>query len=813
MTGKISQLHPLTPKDVTPRQVVSYEISTLFGLPTLERYNPDLLASRKGLRIYAQMMEDEQVKAVVTFRLASIIARGYEFKFDADTQLSEDEQARRIRLFQRNLRAMRGSFSDALLTVLRGHVFGFSLTEKVYDNFKFDGRPANGIVQLLAREPAWFRFFTDKYGTLVRCEQWISNEKIEVELAKFIHYVRAPAEDRYYGQSDLRAAYRPWYIKDVVLKLYGTYLERFAGGFAYAELPDDSMLGTGNPEYVKLQDALSDMRNLASLILPPGVKLNVFQPSNSGEYREALTYLDLAIAKSVLVPNLLGLSHTGQTGAFSQSQTQLEAYFMTTAADGTRLEDTLNEQLFKDLGDLNFGDGEYPQFRFKPASVEHVKWIVKQWQELVAGGSVMTTEADENHLRELLDMPARTEADSLLKEEQMELDEQRMEAEARLAPKPAAQSFTLEQLDTRLNQRDAVMFARIDSQAAQLAYDLRSAVHFHQADHDERSSASDRTGAAAARFQHAHLRSVDPVTFARAAARVDFAVIEHRHELLSTDAAEQLARTAARAVRRLLTPERVTELLDQDVKDIGELKFDSADVGRLKSGFKEALGRAWAAGQESAQRELTKARHPVPATFATLRDNAADFFEANGFRMAANLSDGMRAIVQQELLAAVKQGIRPEHVIGRIYDRLIRKGFLTLTAVEREESRGEVLTHLQSLLEGALDVANVPAYLNTLVRTNTFEALNEARYAAYTDPALGGFVVALEYSAILDDRTTEICRELDGGIWSMGSEVLDKYRPPNHYNCRSLWIPITVTDQWDGVESPAPTVEPQEGFK
>jgi SPP1 gp7 family putative phage head morphogenesis protein len=271
----------------------------------------------------------------------------------------------------------------------------------------------------------------------------------------------------------------------------------------------------------------------------------------------------------------------------------------------------------------------------------------------------------------------------------------------------------------------------------------------------------------------------------------------------------------ARAVRRLLTDEKLRELLDVDTQDIGELKFDGADIGKLKAGFKEALNRAWQAGSDSALREIGKSKQ-MPVSFATLGDKAAEYFEANGFRMASNLTDGMRAIIQQELLRSVKAGeADAADVASRIYDRLIRKGFTTLDAVQREETRAATVEKLEALLADALGTENVPAYLETLVRTNTFEAMNEARFSMFEDPALEGLVVAYEYSAILDDRTTEICSSLDGAIYSDDSDVWNgapRYIPPNHYNCRSLLIPIFSTDQWDGIESAPPSVEPQEGF-
>ena len=55
----------------------------------------------------------------------------------------------------------------------------------------------------------------------------------------------------------------------------------------------------------------------------------------------------------------------------------------------------------------------------------------------------------------------------------------------------------------------------------------------------------------------------------------------------------------------------------------------------------------------------------------------------------------------------------------------------------------------------------------------------------------------MEYSAIMDSRTTEVCSGLDGKIFKMSDPQLDNLRPPNHYNCRSVLVPVTVFDDVD----------------
>lgn len=316
-------------------------------------------------------------------------------------------------------------------------------------------------------------------------------------------------------------------------------------------------------------------------------------------------------------------------------------------------------------------------------------------------------------------------------------------------------------------------------------------------------------------FSRAALRQM----LSRAESRVDFAVVAARATSLEAETTRTVSRFAARAIKRIVAEDRITELMSADADAIGNVRIDATDTGKIKGAFREMLERSWVTGLQQAMDETTKVSKKLYTSearkikFASLRDRSAAFFEANSFRMAGNLTDSMRAVIQRELLQAMKQGKRPEVVAADIYDSLIRKGMTTLEATLSEEERPHVRDLTEELLLDALPTANVPAYLNTLARTNTFEALNEARYAEFTDPAVSDFVLALMYSAILDDRTTVICETLDGSIYTPDNPVWEMYRPPNHYNCRSLLVAVTALDAWDGMESDQPTVEPQEGFK
>ncbi len=60
-------------------------------------------------------------------------------------------------------------------------------------------------------------------------------------------------------------------------------------------------------------------------------------------------------------------------------------------------------------------------------------------------------------------------------------------------------------------------------------------------------------------------------------------------------------------------------------------------------------------------------------------------------------------------------------------------------------------------------------------------------------------VIGVEFSAIMDDRTTDICASRHGLVMRLDDPRLAENTPPLHVNCRSLLIPLTVYDYPDGL--------------
>lgn len=820
-------------KDQAEDIVVTYDNSDIFSPVGAfgRRYNPDELINKRGIHTYAQMLNDEQVKAVCEFKMNAILGRGWEFHYPEDCELEEEERAKRVDIFNCALRKMKGSFHDVLDGVGSGREFGFSISEKIYSTLTFKGKAYKGLNKIVVRNPDSFEFYTDEYGELTKIEQrgQGTGKRIEVDPAKLIHYVHKPKWDVIYGRSDLRAAYRAWYCKDTIIKLWVLYIEKFGGGIVVGKKTAEANISSNTPADIALQNAFKSIQSLKSILLPAGVDCEIHFPTSGSVHKEAVEFFDLAIAKSLLVPNLLGLSHTGQTGAFAQSQTQLEAFYWTLLMDANRLADTINEQLFKDLGDQNWGDGEYPLFRFKKASLDQIKWIVETWQKLVGSSVVINTEEDEKFLRNLMDMPARTE-DSI--ELVSEKEEKKLALEEEVARAGIAQTANANKPDVEAAIANVIREVLAIRDKIEAAANQRGDVIVNNeisapaVEADPPPSDPDKDVHAGAEIHfHGPLINCTSDMARKASSRVAFAVIGKRTEDLSLQSVDEIALIITKAVKKALGNEQeFAALIDDDSTDVAQFDIAATDRGKLKIQYNTIVRRGWQLGSDHARTELHKSKADASVdttlrvTATALREKAASYFDSQAFRMAGDTSDQTKKIIQQELQNGIKFSKPTEEVRANIWNRLVEKGLTKrqiVRGIETEEAVNKALDALwQDTVEGAT------AYLNTLVRTNMFEALNEARYQEFSDPALADFIVGLQYAAVLDSSVTEICYELgtggpdgDGAIYNVDSPLWDTYRPPNHFNCRSILVPITVNDGWDGEESDEPISEPAEGFE
>lgn len=193
-----------------------------------------------------------------------------------------------------------------------------------------------------------------------------------------------------------------------------------------------------------------------------------------------------------------------------------------------------------------------------------------------------------------------------------------------------------------------------------------------------------------------------------------------------------------------------------------------------------------------------------PRTFA--RERSSVF--ANVDRLIREYADtrafAITGLIKEDILQAAK---------NYVTEWVVR----TKSNVPTEEMVQGLLELLSDWLptkDAAGRVVSPAARATVIARTNVSDIFNNTRFQIFTSPQLESWIEAFVYSAILDGRTTELCRTLNGRIFTR--EDVQGFVPPNHFNCRSTLHPVTRLDVgWEEVyvRQQSLTVAPQEGFQ
>ncbi len=381
------------------RGELAWADSLFFGAVPLERWNPDELQARHGNRVYRRMLEDDQIKALLAFKRAAVISRPWSFRLPRDTPAHRQCEA----LFRFVLeQQLQGTFAQALSDLMTSQVHGFSVIEKVYQAVGWQGEEWWGLSGLKLRPAASFTMVMDIHGNLTELVQQQGARRVALPAERFIRHVNKPEVHPHYGESDLKECHRHWWAKGNILQFWNIYLERMASGFIHGRIS-----GPLTPaEHEELKRALRNMTARTSIITPASVELQMVTAQSTDAFERAVAARDKAMARALLVPNLLGFSEQGAVGSYSQSRTQLEAFLYVVNALADSLADTLNEQLFRELALWNFGLEDPPRFMFDPLTDAQKRDLAQAWRDAVAGGTVHPADADERRTRELLRYPA-----------------------------------------------------------------------------------------------------------------------------------------------------------------------------------------------------------------------------------------------------------------------------------------------------------------------------------------------------------------------------------------------------------------------
>lgn len=206
--------------------------------------------------------------------------------------------------------------------------------------------------------------------------------------------------------------------------------------------------------------------------------------------------------------------------------------------------------------------------------------------------------------------------------------------------------------------------------------------------------------------------------------------------------------------------------------------IDSISTKLAEKAIDDMIDRANVSGREHVRDEMKGKHNFAENNNPGVKPAAAiKYLRAKKLQTKTVTSDAARNAVKQAILSSIRSGDGTEETVQRVRDSLE-----PFTGGEDYETE---------------DGEEIPAYrIEAIVRTTTTEAYNQGRLTEMRE--LGELIIpAVQYSAILDERTTEICEGLHGHLFKLNDPELDRFTPPNHISCRSVLIELVLDEDID----------------
>jgi len=329
------------------------------------QHNPDTLVEKKGLSIFDTMKQDSTVKATLFVKKFTRLSTQWFIKPASDSQ----QDVLIAKYYDQQLTQIPGTVIKFLLGMMTCLDYGYSILEENYypiTEGEFAGKI--GLASIKSKKPHDFTFNMDKFNNIESLTQKQGGEDVILPVDKFLISSWMPEWENPYGISDLKAAYIPWWQKDVIMRFQAIWLERYPSPFLIGTYP----AGTDEDTKAKLLEILEDLQIHTEAIKPEGVEIDTVTMDRTGSdiYTKAIDKRDTMIARALLVPELLGFTDKGSTGSYALGKKQFDLFIGILWHLGRMLEEIMHEQLTTPLIRWNFPVNTFPEFQFYPLTEE-----------------------------------------------------------------------------------------------------------------------------------------------------------------------------------------------------------------------------------------------------------------------------------------------------------------------------------------------------------------------------------------------------------------------------------------------------------
>ncbi len=356
--------------------------------------NPDDLVGSKGLAIYDQMVKDSQVQAALTIKYSSVLSRGWALHPPKEKPAGYDEV---MGFCEYALDKLPGSLTDILEKVCDALAKGYSICEPVW-MLERSGKYAGKWLwsDIKGRDPSLYEFKVDSYLNITGLRHVRENKDLPAR--RFITYTYRSKYENPYGVSDLRAAYRPWWCKDFLVRFWNLHLEKFGSPTV------KGVFKRGTPKTAQdaLLNIIKSIQQRSAFIIPEDMVVELLETIRQGDsgYQNAIEWHDKQISKAVLFQTLM-TDEGSKVGSFALAKVHLDVLRMCLRSLKRQLEEkVVRDQMLKPLVAYNFGpEVPIPYFSLGPMEERDIEPVSRAVKNLVECGVIA---ADDPWIRDYI---------------------------------------------------------------------------------------------------------------------------------------------------------------------------------------------------------------------------------------------------------------------------------------------------------------------------------------------------------------------------------------------------------------------------
>jgi len=571
------------------------------------------------------------------------------------------------------------------------------------------------------------------YGDLTRF--------VDLDSRFLLHFSPEQEGDNFAGISVLRSCYGNWLRKNMYLKMLAAGMEKYAIPTPIMHVPANTQ--SSGAEYTNALNALqcyvSSQNNF--MVLPEGWKLEFNNVNFDAEkIITAVDYENKEMVKSILASFLL--LGQGSSGSFALSSTLSDFFSQSVTYLADHIIEQLMRKVVKPIIQMNMGD--------VPIEIEIVcdgledkatgEWAT-MLKTLVDAGLISPDGMIEDLIRERIKFPEKAEVES----------EAPMQAPID-SPAPPAQ-FAEKKKSKKAKSLD------LDEPIRDGAKDLRSIfkvmLDYLGQDYIRRVINTKNSLPA-----NSHIKApnqTEPINLGKYVSILNGAYASISLDSYNkADAIFPKKKKKLSEVRILATRQ---QRIDQLTREMNNL------FNQMETVTKNTNAANWDKETKSIFAELTSAYAEKSKLYVELVGQEIPALN----RSLLNNSARAETLANTQINDLVKQ-------IDLQYQS-------SLTTTDSDDQLfNDMSESLDDTLDGTIlfgaDIAANQAANETL--RDVADAFEEET---------GDKIVSWTFVAVDDDKTTELCLELDGSTWEDGDPAIDKYTPPLHFNCRSYMQP------------------------